>query len=110
MQWHAKSPDLSWIETLWGDVSKQLSKRLNLAKRNFTSEVLKAWDNIPESVHSNIYNSIKSRPHACIDACGVSTKYQKANIVSNCYKTIAVNYCVHLHTNIHKRNGKYIVA
>ena len=36
---------------------------------------MKAWDSIPESVHTNIYNSIKARLHACIDASGGSTKY-----------------------------------
>lgn len=75
MEWPAKSPDLSWIETLWGYVSKELSKRTDLTQRNFISEVMKAWDSIPESVHSNVYNSIKARLHACIDACGGSTKY-----------------------------------
>ena len=75
MEWPAKSPDLSWIETLWGYVSKQLSKRTYLTKQNFIGEVMKAWDSIPESVHTNIYNSIKARLHACIDASGGSTKY-----------------------------------
>ena len=46
-----------------------------LTQQNFITEVMKAWDSIPESVHSNIYNSIKARLHACIDASGGSTKY-----------------------------------
>ena len=76
MEWPAKSPDLSWIETLWGYVSKQLSKRTDLTQQNFITEVMKAWDSIPESVQSSIYNSIKARLHACIDASyGGSTKY-----------------------------------
>ena len=35
MEWPSKSPDLSWIETMWGYVSKQLSKRTDLTKENF---------------------------------------------------------------------------
>jgi hypothetical protein len=51
MEWPLKSPDLSWIETMWGYVSKQLSKRTDLTKENFIGEVEKAWDYIPDYVH-----------------------------------------------------------
>ena len=75
MKWPAKSPDLSWIENMWGYVAKKLSQRCDLTEENFTSELMKAWDSIPDSVHNNMYESIKNRLHACIDAHGGSTKY-----------------------------------
>ena len=75
MEWPSKIPDLSWIETMWGYVSKQLSKRTNLTKENFIGEVEKAWDSIPAYVHSNMYNSIKTRLNECIDANGGMTMY-----------------------------------
>jgi hypothetical protein len=75
MEWPSKSPDLSWIETMWGYVSKQLSKRTDLTKENFIGEVEKAWDSIPDNVHSNMYNSIKTRLNECIDANGGMTRY-----------------------------------
>ena len=75
MKWPAKSPDLSWIENMWGYVAKQLSQRCDLTEENFISELMKAWDSIPDTVHNNMYESIKNRLHACIDAQGGSTKY-----------------------------------
>lgn len=75
MEWPAKSPDLSWIENLWGYVSKQLSKRTDLTRENFVCEVMKEWDSIPQHVHNKTYESIKDRLHSCIDNEGGSTKY-----------------------------------
>jgi len=75
MKWPAKSPDLSWIENMWGYVAKQLSQRWDLNEENFVSELMKSWDSIPDSVHLNMYESIKNRLHACIDVHGGITKY-----------------------------------
>ena len=35
MKWPSKSPDLSWIENLWGYVAVKLSKRNDLTRENF---------------------------------------------------------------------------
>ena len=56
-------------------MSKQLSKRTDLTKENFIGEVEKAWDSIPDYVHSNMHNSIKTRLNGCIDANGGMTRY-----------------------------------
>ncbi len=68
------------VSLLWGG-SDAIKRALawvicpGLAGPHFSTEVAKEWDNIPQHVHSNIYNSIKARLHACIDACGDSTKH-----------------------------------
>ena len=75
MDWPSKSPDLSWIENMWGYVSKQLSMRTNLAPENFQQAAMEEWDNIPKRVHTKMYDSINKRLRACIEANGGSTKY-----------------------------------
>ncbi len=75
MDWPSKSPDLSWIENMWGYVSKQLSMRTNLTPENFRLAAMEEWDNIPKRVHMNMNESIKKRLRACIEANGGSVKY-----------------------------------
>jgi transposase len=75
MDWPSKSPDLSWIENMWGYVSKQLSTRTNLTPENFLQAAMEEWDNIPNRVHMKMYESIKKRLRACIEANGGSVKY-----------------------------------
>ena len=75
MEWPSTSTDPSWIEMMWGYVSKQLSKRTDLAKENIIGEVEKAWDSVPDYVHSDMYNSIKTKLNECNDASGGMTRY-----------------------------------
>ena len=75
MNWPSKSPDLSWIENMWGYVSKQLSTRTDLTPENFQQAAMEEWDSIPREVHMKMYDSIKKRLRACIEANGGSTKY-----------------------------------
>ena len=75
MKWPAKSPDLSWIENLWGYVAVKLSKRTDLTKENFMHACQDEWNNIPDEVHIKFYDSIHSRLQACIDCNGGSTKH-----------------------------------
>ena len=50
MKWPAKSPDLSWIENLWGYVAVKLSKRTDLTKENFMHACQDEWNNIPDGL------------------------------------------------------------
>lgn len=75
MKWPSKSPDLSWIENLWGYVAVKLSKRTDVTKDNFEQVCHEEWNNIPADVHMKFYNSIPKRLQACIDCNGGSTKY-----------------------------------
>lgn len=75
MEWPSKSPDLSWIENLWGYVAVKLAWRTDLTKQNFEKACHEEWNNIPHDIHMKMYNSIKSRLQACIYEKGGSTKY-----------------------------------
>jgi transposase len=75
MEWPSKSPDLSWIENMWGYVANKLSQRKDLTPQNFEVAVRHEWEIIPNSVHSDMYHSINSRLRACIENEGGMTKY-----------------------------------
>jgi hypothetical protein len=75
MKWPPNSPDLSWIENLWGVVAKQLSHRSDLTALNFRHAVAQEWDRIPHATYMAIYNSIKRRLEECIRNNGGHTKY-----------------------------------
>lgn len=75
MEWPPSSPDLSWIENLWGIVSNKLRKRTDLTPQNFKETVLQEWESIPLSTCVSLHGSIKRRLQACIDGNGAPTKY-----------------------------------
>lgn len=75
MKWPAKSPDLSWIETMWAYVTNVLNRTPGLTPQNFTQHLHAIWDSIPNEVHDGHFKSIRNRLQACIDAQGGSTKY-----------------------------------
>ena len=75
LDWPAKSPDLSWIENVWGWVAKKVNNRPGLTKQNFQNALQEEWDNMPHETLMKFYNSIPNRVQACIDARGGVTKY-----------------------------------
>lgn len=75
MEWPPNSPDLSWIENMWGVVSMQLAKRKDLTPGNFKQAVVEEWDKIPNHVHMAMFHSIRKRLQACIVDNGGRTKY-----------------------------------
>lgn len=75
LQWPSKSPDLSWIENVWGWVAKKVNSRPGLTPENFRQAVQEEWDNMPHETLTKFYSSIPNRVQACIDAQGGITKY-----------------------------------
>ena len=75
MQWPARSPDLSWIESIWSWMAQALRKRNNLTSNNFQDVVVETWNNIPEGVYMAQFNSIKTRMMECIENNGGSTRF-----------------------------------
>jgi len=75
MKWPAKSPDLSWIENMWGIVSSRLQKRSDLSPHNFEAAMHHEWKSIPQSTHSALFNSIPNRLKECISEGGGMTHY-----------------------------------
>jgi hypothetical protein len=51
MQWPAESPDLSWIENMWGIVTSRLQKRSDLSPSKFEGALQHDWEAIPYSAH-----------------------------------------------------------
>jgi transposase-like protein len=75
MQWPARSPDLSWIESIWSWMAQALRKRNDLTTTNFHDVVVETWNNIPEEVYMAQFNSIKKRMKECIENNGGSTRF-----------------------------------
>lgn len=75
LKWPSKSPDLSWIENVWGYIAKKVNSRPSLTAENFKDALMEEWDAMPQSKLMGFYNSISRRVQACIDVNGAMTKY-----------------------------------
>ena len=75
LKWPSKSPDLSWIENVWGYIAKKVNQRRGLTKENFKAVVMEEWENMPHEKLMGFYSSVPKRVQACIDAMGGITKY-----------------------------------
>ena len=81
MKWPAKSPDLSWIESIWAWMADALNRRTDLTEENFEAAIMETWDSIPRSVMEAQFSSIrgkgdgKGRLPECIAAGGDVTRF-----------------------------------
>ena len=75
MQWPARSPDLSWIESLWSWTAQELRKKKDLTASTFEQAVHETWNNIPRHVYMAQFKSIKKRMLECIESNGGSTRF-----------------------------------
>ena len=77
MNWPAKSPDMSPIENLWDELGRRVYQRrpppatvLQL-RRAIEDE----WNNMPQRTVMTLFESMRRRCRACINANGSYTKY-----------------------------------
>ena len=75
LKWPSKSPDLSWIENVWGYIARKVNDRPNLTRENFKEALMEEWDAMPLTKLVAFYNSISKRVYACMDENGGVTKY-----------------------------------
>jgi hypothetical protein len=75
MAWLANSPDLGWIESLWGYMTLCLERSKDLNPQNFAAIVSEEWGRIPESVYRAQFKSIKTRLRECIAVNGGNTRF-----------------------------------
>ena len=77
----AKSPDLSWIESIWAWMADTLNRRTYLTEANFEAAIKETWDSIPQSIMDAQFSSIRGRGDGkgrlpeCIAAGGDITRF-----------------------------------
>jgi hypothetical protein len=75
IDWLPTNPQLSWIDNVWGIVTKQLQARTDVTARNFEDAVFEEWVKLPQSAMRALYTSIRRMLTACLAEKGGSTKY-----------------------------------
>ena len=73
--WPPNSPDLSWIENLWGIVDKKLRKQNYANFEEFCSELRRIWDEVPVQTLQKLEKTMRSRMQICIDRKGGHVGY-----------------------------------
>ncbi|GBN12953.1 hypothetical protein AVEN_165565-1 [Araneus ventricosus] len=80
--WPARSPDLSPIEHAWDIIGRQLQHHPQsaLTVPVLTDKAQQAWNSILQTDIRQLYNTMHSRLHACIQNSGGYTGYKCTSI------------------------------
>lgn len=73
--WPANSPDLSWIENLWGIVDRELRKQNYSNFEQFCEELRRIWDEVPCKTLVKLEKSMRRRMELCIELKGEHIGY-----------------------------------
>lgn len=74
-EWPPNSPDLSWIENLWGIVDNKLRKQNYANFDEFREALRRIWNDIPVTTLQNLERTMKSRIQTCIARNGEHVGY-----------------------------------
>lgn len=77
LEWPSKSPDLSPIENLWDVLGRRVRARQNPPQnlQQLRDALRQEWMAIPQHQLRNLFNSMRRRVTACINARGGHTGY-----------------------------------
>ena len=73
--WAPNSPDMNLIEHVWAMVAIEIRKRNPSTVEGLKRAARAAWAQIDEEYLENLWNSIRNRAQAILDANGGSTRY-----------------------------------
>lgn len=73
--WPPNSPDLSWIENIWGWTEAQLRKRQFGTLAEFRAALEDVWKNMPLKVLQDNCKSMRTRLQVCLKRNGEHTGY-----------------------------------
>lgn len=77
LPWPSVSPDLSPIEHVWDEMERRLRRlpQQPSTLRQLRIALLRVWQDIPQTFHARLVNSMRRRCTAVIDANGGHTRY-----------------------------------
>ena len=75
--WPADSPDLNLIEPLWNELDRRVRAPVNQPQTVMQLEnaLVQEWNNITQRSIQDLFNSMRRRLQAVIDARGGNTRY-----------------------------------
>jgi hypothetical protein len=73
--WPSNSPDLSPIENVWGYVDREVAKLGCKTFEEFKAAIDITFQNIPETMRRNLFESVPKRLKDCIELDGYKTAY-----------------------------------
>ena len=74
LPWPPKSPDLNLIEAVWARLKDGLNRSYEDSEQ-LQEDIIFLWENIPSEFIANLYNSMRERIRAVIEAQGGPTDY-----------------------------------
>lgn len=74
LPWPAKSPDLNPMESVWAELKGQL-KTTYQSREKLIEDIINVWESIQVEYIQSLYQSMRRRIQAVIDAEGGPTKY-----------------------------------
>lgn len=73
--WPPNSPDLSWIENIWGIVDNKLRKQNYANFNEFCTELRRIWSEVPIATLQKLERTMRKRMQICIERKGEHVGY-----------------------------------